>query len=295
MSHETGRQTTEVDRTDSPYESLVEWLTVYGERAGDAVVYSSAYLGVIAMVQVAIVMVLLSVPPNPAPVVVGLVVFAVYANDRIVDVDTDVVTAPKQASFVRRYRGELYVLAAASYGFAVALSAIGGPSALAITVIPGVLWVFYAREWTPTIGPHIRRLKELLLVNSIVVALGWSLALTFLPLAYGGTVADPVVAVIFAYYFLGTFANTELPNVFDMEADAAIGVSTLPLAVGVDRTRQLLYGIDLLVAAVVGAAVLVDVLPLLFAAPLLAGVGYSLCVTGCLGRVKNGRVLTIAA
>ncbi|MDX1565612.1 MAG: hypothetical protein R3236_09415, partial [Phycisphaeraceae bacterium] len=49
--------------------------------AGDAVVYSSAYLGVIAMVQVAIVMVLLSVPPNPAPVVVGLVVFAVYAND----------------------------------------------------------------------------------------------------------------------------------------------------------------------------------------------------------------------
>jgi len=91
-------------------------------------------------------------PPSPAAVVVGLVVFAVYTNDRLADVDTDVMSNPGQAAFVRRHRDVLYVLASIAYGLAVALSVLGGPIALAVALLPGVFWVCYATNWIPGAG-----------------------------------------------------------------------------------------------------------------------------------------------
>lgn len=274
---------------------LVEWLTIYGERAGDALVYSSAYLAFIAMAQVAIVMVLLSLPPNLAPVVVGLVTFSVYANDRLEDVDTDAKTHPEQAAFIRRHQGWLYPLAAIAYGLAVSISVLGGPVALVITILPGVFWILYATDWIPDAGIHVRRLKELFIVNSAVVALAWAVSLTFLPIAFADAAITPAVVVVFCYFFLGTFVNVEIPNVRDMDGDRAIGVATMPTVFGVRRTRQVLYGIDIFVAGILVSAVLGDYLSVYLAAALLVGLVYSLGVTALIGRYENNRLLTIAA
>ena len=276
-------------------ERFVDWLTVFGERTGDVLVHSSAYLAVIAMAQVAIVMVLLSIRPNLAPIVVGLVTFAVYSFDRLADADTDAVSNPDQAAFVRANGNVLYVLASTAYGIAVALSVLGGPVALAITITPGAFWVLYASDWVPDVGVHFRRLKELLVVNSVVVALAWALTLTFLPLAFTGRAFTPAAAVIFVYFLLGTFVNAEIPNVRDMAGDRAIGVSTMPIVFGVRRTRQSLYAIDLVTIVLLAYAVAVGHVSSILAAALLVGLGYSLVVTGLLGRTEDVRLLTIAA
>lgn len=289
-----GRQIS--DHQGTPWlTGLVELLTRYGERAGDALVYSSAYLAFIAMVQVAIVMVLLSLPPSLAPIVVGLVTFSVYASDRLEDVDSDAKTHPQRAAFIRRHKGWLSVLAAISYGLAVAFSVLGGPLALAITILPGVFWVLYATDWISDVGIHVRRLKELFIVNSAVVAIAWAVTLTFLPIAFAGVQTTPVAAVVFGYFFLGTFVNAEIPNVRDMDGDRQIGVRTMPIAFGVRRTRQALYGIDLLMVGIVGYAVLNGYLTVDLATALLVGLIYSVGVTYFLGRYENNRLLTIAA
>jgi len=273
---------------------IVELLTAYGERAGNALVYSSAYLAAIAMAEVAIAMVLLSLPPNPAPVVVGLVTFAVYTNDRVADVDTDAVSDPDRSAFVRRHRDTLYVLASVAYGLAVAISVLGGPVALAVTLLPGVFWVAYAADWVPSVAPHFRRLKQVLLVNSLVVALAWATTLTALPVAFTDAAVTPATAVVFAYFLLRSFVDTELPNVRDVDADAAAGVATLPTVLGVARTRRVLYGVDLATAATLAAATLAGVLAPGIAAALGLGVAASLAVTALAGRVDDGAVLGVA-
>ncbi|MFC6786562.1 UbiA family prenyltransferase [Halobaculum halobium] len=293
MSHESN-YTSDGREATGRAGRIVELLTRYGERTGNALVYSSAYLAVIAMAEVAIAMVLLSLPPNPAPVVVGLVTFAVYTNDRVADVDTDAVSDPDRAAFVRRHRNTLYLLASASYGLAVAISVLGGPVALAVTLIPGVFWVAYAADWVPGVAPKLRRLKEVLVVNSLVVALAWATTLTALPVAFTDAAVTPATAVVFAYFLLRSFVDTEIPNVGDVEADRAIDVSTLPVVFGVATTRRILYGVDLLTAGIVAAAALAGVIGSGFVLALGVGLAYSLVVTALLGRADND-TLALAA
>lgn len=274
---------------------LVASLTAYGEPLGNVLLYSSAYLAFVAMVYVAVVMVLLGLPANLAPVVGGLVTFAIYANDRLVDVEADAATNPRRSAFVRRHRDELYFLAAVAYGLAVALSVLGGPITLAVTLMPGVLWVLYAMDWIPEVWFRIRRLKELVVVNSALVAFAWAASAILLPVGYTGAPLTTATVFVFTYFFLRSFTNSEIPNVRDVDADRAVGVSTLPVALGVDRTRQILLGVDFLTAAIVGYAGLFGYLPTLPTVALLVGVGYSLVVTSLLGRVEAEGLLALAA
>lgn len=283
-------------RSSAPVlDRFVGWATAVGDRVGDVLVYSSAYLAAIAMTQVAIAMLLLSIPPNPAPVVVGLVTFAVYSNDHIADMDVDEISNPRQAAFVRRHRNVLYTLAAVAYGLALALAALGGPMALAITLLPGGFWILYASDWVPDVGLHFRRLKELLIVNSAVVALAWAASLTFLPLAFAGADFSPAAALVFGYFLLGTFGNTEIPNARDMAADRAAGVRTMPTEFGVERTRRILYVLDLVMIGALAYAVRSDVIAPVLAGALILGLAYSLVTTSLLGRVEQEGLLTIAA
>lgn len=276
-------------------ERLVGWLTEVGEVAGNVLVYSSAYLAAVAMLEVAIAMVLLSLPPSPAPVVVGLVTFAVYANDRIADADTDVVTTPEKAAFVTRHRDLLYGLSAVAYGLALTISVVGGPLAVGIALLPGMFWVLYASDWIPEVGVSVRRLKEVLVLNSVVVALAWATTLTFLPLAFGGQAPPGPVLFVFGYFLLRSFVDTEIPNVRDVEGDAAIGVATLPVVFGVGGTRLVLYAVDLLTAGLVLYAVWADLVPLAHAVALAIGLLYSTGIVSFVGRFEDVPALAIAS
>ncbi len=295
MSSETKHLSNKTDRRTGLHSRAVAATTTHGQRLFDALRYSSAYLALIAMAEVVIVMFALSLPPSPAPLVVGLVTVAVYVNDRIADVDTDVVSMPKQAAFVRRHKDVLYVLASVAYGMAVAISVLGGPFALVITLLPGAFWILYATDWVPNVGVRFRRLKDVFLVNSAVVALAWAATLTFLPLAFADGSVTLATGLVFSYFFLRVFGNTEIPNVRDVDGDRAIGVSTLPVVLGVARTRQVLYGLDLVTAAVVLVAISEGHLPVLLGPPILAGIAYSLTVTSLLGRYDAEGLLAKAA
>ncbi|SFR35591.1 UbiA family prenyltransferase [Halogeometricum limi] len=295
MSNESGSLSLRAENVQSSYRALFEVALSLFERAKDAFFYSSAYLVLVAIAEVVTVTYALSVELNAAPVVVGLVTFAVYMGDRIADVDTDELSNPDQCAFVRRHYRVLSVLSAASYGLAIALSMLGGPLALAITLLPGAFWILYASDWLPSVGAQFSRLKDVLVVNSAVVAAAWAVAVVFLPLAFADAAFTSTAAVVFAYFFVDTFVNTEIPNVGDRAADEAIGVSTLPVVFGVARTRQILHALNLALVPLLGFALLAGLVSTPVTVGILVGVAAVSVVVSFLGRTDNGRLLSVAS
>ncbi|MWV64777.1 hypothetical protein GRS48_08070 [Halorubrum sp. JWXQ-INN 858] len=301
MSQQTESPSSIVDGTNPSYRPDTSRLTGYLKRLGSTLVYSSVFMALVAAVEVGIATALLGVPLTAAPLVVALVTFAVYTTDSVADADTDARSNPGRATYARRYGDQLMIAAAGAYGVAVAIAVLGGPLALALTVLPGAFWVVYASDWLPETGRSIERvtgdlprLKDVLLVNSALVATGWAVALTFLPLAFADAAVTPTVVVVFAYFFLRSFVDAELPNVRDVDADAAIGVATLPVVVGVTWTRRALYGVDLGTAALIAVAASAGLIAWPFAAALLVGLAVSLGVTALAGRVSDTDVLGVA-
>ncbi|MFB6298062.1 MAG: UbiA family prenyltransferase [Salinirussus sp.] len=268
---------------------------MHGERVRAVLFYSSAYLAVIAAAEVLLVQLLLSLPPSPAPLVVGLVTFAVYANDRLAEPESDALSNPDRTAFVRRHGRLLYVLAALAYGLAVALSVLGGPVAFALALLPGVAWLGYAVGWDPIERSSVGRIKEVLFVNSVLVAAAWSLTVVCLPVAFADAGFGPATGVLVAYFLLATFVNAEVANAGDVETDREIGAATLPVVLGVGRARQVLYGVTLVVAGVLGAAVAVGYLRTGTALALAVGLVSLAAVVGCLGRTDRNGLLTVAA
>jgi 4-hydroxybenzoate polyprenyltransferase len=265
-----------------------------GKPVRDFLLYSSAYLALIAIAEVLIVTELLSLPLSPAALVAGLLTFAVYGNDRVADVETDAKTAPGRAAFVKRYHRLLYALSAAAYGLAVALGVLGGPVAFGLALVPGIVWLAYAQDWLPSFG-QVKRLKQVFLLNSVLVAGAWALVIVFLPIAFVGAPITPAAGVVFLFFFLATFVNVEIPNVRDRAGDREIGVKTLPVVFGVEGTRYALYSVASVVAAILAAAFLDGIIAL----PAVIGLAVSLLslvgVVSFLGRTGNNGALTIAA
>lgn len=264
------------------------------DRIKHFLVYSTLYLVFVAMIEVATVHVILSVPWNPAPVVVGLVTFSVYAGDRIADADTDELSNPEQSGFVVRHKRVLSVFTALSYGLAVAIAVTGGPVALAITLVPGAFWILYASDWLPDASAFASRLKEKLVVGSAIVSLAWALSVVVLPLAFADAPFTPLAGVLFVYFLVDTFVTTEIINVRDVDGDAAIGVDTLPVVFGVERTRHILYGLDLLLVGVVSAAIAVGIVSLVVGLALLVGLVYALGLAYFVGRSTQHTRMGIA-
>jgi len=247
-------------------------------------VYSSLHIAVIAVIEVAIATILLGLEPNPALLVVGLVTFAVYANDRIADVETDAHSNPQQASFVRQHQNLLYLLGAVAYGLAVMLAVLGGVVALILTLLPGAFWVLYATSWLDGLSNTVNRLKEVILVNTAIVALAWTVTVTFLPIAFASGPAPLETGIVFVYFFLRDFVHTEVPNIPDRESDAKINVDTIPSAYGLFATRRALYIINLLTLVLISVAAVWGYFEPVYAAGLFLALGYSFGVTALIGR-----------
>jgi len=265
-----------------------------GKPVRDFLLYSSAYLAFIAVAEVLIVTELLSLPLTPAPLVAGLLTFAVYGNDRVADVETDEQTTPARTAFVKRYHRLLYTLSAVAYGLAVALAVLGGPVAFALALVPGAVWIAYAQDWLPVSG-RIKRLKQVFILNSVLVAGAWALVIVFLPLAFVGGALTPTAGIVFSLLFLAAFISVEVPNVRDRDGDREIGVKTLPVVLGLRGTRYFLYSIVGLSIAIAVTAFLTGILSQAAAIGFTVSLLVLLGIIRCLGRTDNTGALTIAA
>jgi 4-hydroxybenzoate polyprenyltransferase len=257
--------------------------------------YSSAYLALVGAAEALIVTYLLSLSPSPAPAVIALVTFAVYANDRLVDLETDSTSSPRRMAFVDRHSEALYVLAAVSYGLAAALSALGGPLAFGITLLPGAAWLVYAIDWVDLSSVRFDRAKEIPVVSSLIVSGAWAMAVVLLPVAFADRVMTPAGGVLFVYFLLAAFVSAEVANVRDVESDARNGIATMVTFLGVARSRIALWAVSLIAATLPAVAAVRGIVTPATAAILALGIVPLFAVVALLGRAGDGGGLTIAA
>ncbi|MDD1662598.1 MAG: UbiA family prenyltransferase [Methanomicrobiales archaeon] len=244
----------------------------------DFLVFSSVYLALeaAAMAYVSCFMQELPFPPEGF-IIPFLIAFAIYNLNRKTDEDEDAINREDRYSFTKRYEKVLFGLSIAGIGVSLALSALHGPAAVLVTLIPFISGTLYSVRWLPPGLPY-RRLKEIPFVKNLMVGFAWAFFLSLLPVYLNNAVPDTRTLIMcLLFFFWGIMAST-IPDIRDRVGDARTGVRTIPVIYGEEKTKGLLSWMNL---AFTLPLVLLSVacLPLLRAGILLVSGIYSL---GCI-------------
>lgn len=217
--------------------------------------FTHAYYALTGVAMTATVVLVLGVPMTAAPLVVGLGVIAIYAGDRVVDVDRDGLSNAGRVAFVRRHEPFLSLLAVLSYLLVVGIALLDGPIAFGLTLVPCMAWGLYVMEWLPSTVDRGRRLKDYVVLNTVLVSGTWATLVVSLPVVMADERVTPLFAVLFVYVFLEMFMNVELGNWGDYEDDLNNDVRTLVTVLGYGTTRRVLSALPVATILVFACAV----------------------------------------
>jgi 4-hydroxybenzoate polyprenyltransferase len=165
-----------------------------------------------------------------------LITFAVYSLNIVTDSKEDSINRaqahPKKAKCY-------LILSIFSMIASLTIGIMDSFSAFFVLIVPLLIGLVYSIK----ISKSFPRLKEIVGVKSIVVALSWGVTGAFLP----ATMYDiPLykAGLVFFYVFAQILVNTIIFDALDVKGDHASGIKTIPLALGIKKTRALLLGIN---------------------------------------------------
>ena len=162
------------------------------------------------------------------------VIYSVYSLNKVTDREEDAINMPARSTFVAGNERFLLTLAIASYIVALLLGLIENPFAAGILLVPFLSGIIYSTNSLSIIG--IPRLKDIFLVKSLIVAFSLAVCAAFLPALHLHSSAK--LYFIFPFFFSKVFINTVLFDVRDVEGDTLNSVKTIPVVIGIKRTRQ---------------------------------------------------------
>jgi 4-hydroxybenzoate polyprenyltransferase len=209
----------------------------------------------------------LSFEPVPLFIVFAVTLF-VYSFNRLTDLAEDEQNVPGRASFIEQYGTILFAIGGVLYLIATGLAIVGGIPGSPAMIVPLVVAVLYS-----VVG-----VKRLLLVKNLLVGLSWGM----IPLGVGvyyETVRTADILFIFVFITAALTIAAVVFDIKDIEGDQLEGIRTVPIVVGVERTRQMAAGASLLLGLSAVGAVVVDLVHwqyLLLAPFTIYMAGYSL-------------------
>jgi 4-hydroxybenzoate polyprenyltransferase len=161
-----------------------------------------------------------------------LVIFAVYGLNKFTDKTEDLINRPENSCISSNY---YLILSIASMltGFFIGL--MDGIEVFLILVTPVIIGVGYSVK----ISKSVPRLKEIVGVKSIIVALSWALTGCLLPESIGVTKLQASL-IVFGYIFIRVFVGTILCDLLDRKGDLASGIETIPTKLGKCKTKKFL-------------------------------------------------------
>ncbi len=161
-----------------------------------------------------------------------LVTFAVYGLNKFTDKKEDSINRPETLPKAPGYY-LFFSIVSMIIGFLIGLSE--GIWYFFVLLTPVMIGIIYSVR----ISKSIPRLKEIVGVKSLVVALSWALTGCLLPDPFC-TMKFQVIIVVFVFIFIRVFVGATLFDVLDKEGDLASGVQTIPLKLGRKKTKALL-------------------------------------------------------
>ncbi len=173
-----------------------------------------------------------------------LATFSVYNINRKTDEKEDAINHSDRHSFTSRYGKVLSTSAILTYILAIALALCYGVKTALISVIPLICGILYSIAWLPKKFKY-RRLKEIPFVKNLVVAFAWALTPALLPVYSVSSSVDAVTLIVIIFFFTLVFINSVVFDMRDTEGDAASGVKTIPVIIGLPKAIKFLSGLNI--------------------------------------------------
>jgi 4-hydroxybenzoate polyprenyltransferase len=157
-----------------------------------------------------------------------------------------------------------------------------------ISAVPLLSGLIYSTPIFPK-GFRYRRLKEIPVAKSLLVAFAWALPPALLPVYIAGASPDLVTLAVILFFFSLVFINTVLFDIRDVEGDRATGVRTIPVCIGVTNTKILLTLVNILFGGAV-VALLYSRIPLIYLGMLIIGMIYAQAYIMLYQKVSTGNL-----
>lgn len=274
----------------SPLEQLIRIVANKTGQIFELLLYSSVYLGCAVAGMAYTCCYLQGISPSlPIIVVLAGVVFSVYNLNRKTDEAEDALNHGKRFEVTSRLEKPLFIAALLSYAIVLVIAAMSGPATVLVALIPLISGIFYSVPLLPRTW-HYRRLKEIPAIKNIVVAGAWGLSFSLVPVFMTGSSPSLVTGVVFLFIFAWTVIGSVLPDIRDRDGDAATGVKTIPVILGVRETRVFLTVFNGCTAGCLLTAGLLC-LPLTSCGVLLCSVVYSQACILAIGNRKTDDIL----
>lgn len=165
-----------------------------------------------------------------------LITFAVYTLNLVTDSKEDAINRSIPGRKTKAY----LVLSICSTIVSLVIGALISVYAFFVLFLPLIIGFIYSVK----LAKSLPRLKEIVGIKSIVVAFSWGITGAFLP----ATMDDPIPlykeVLVFLYIFAQILVNTIIFDTLDVKGDHASGIRTIPLALGIMKTRILLLSIN---------------------------------------------------
>jgi 4-hydroxybenzoate polyprenyltransferase len=162
----------------------------------------------------------------------GLIVYSVYTLDRVLSTKEDEINQIELMGSNKKIG-----LAVSSLTFIVGCYIFASVHRLEIALFPFIVGYFYNKGLN--FGKYSIKLKGSYGIKNLVVGITWSI---FIVGSTGYSFGLPLL-VVFLFMCSKSFINSTINDFKDVDGDILSGLRTLPIALGKQKTRNLLLGL----------------------------------------------------
>jgi len=183
---------------------------------------------------------------------VASIVLCIYQWNRLTDAREDAINCPDVLDAAMARRHAIEIGCAVLLGIAAILVTLSHSTEKLILVLVALgLGLAYG---TPIV--RRRRLKSMFLIKNVSSSFGW----TLLTVLYPASIATPAVWLAFGCMFGAVFVVELLWDLRDVAGDAAAGIRSVPIVLGVRATTRLILIVNAIPAALVVIGITTHVL-----------------------------------
>jgi len=164
---------------------------------------------------------------------VFLITFAIYNIDRSSETRLDKINHPERQNFVSSQR---YLLHISMVSYATAMIIAVSTELRLLLLFPLMVSILY----------KYAGLKRIYLLKNITVATAWAIPATFIPALSESSIPIGVAWAFFSFFLLKTFVNAVAYDIKDIKGDARFTINTLPVKIGIQKTKMMLYIITII-------------------------------------------------
>lgn len=179
--------------------------------------------------------------------------FSLYTLNRLTDEEEDAINNPKRRAFFSKYGREIFLSAASMYAIALILCSLNNIASFVICITVLLLGVSYSVEWVPKkLAAYLgfKRFKDPIVIKNSIIALTWSITMVLLPIYFNSSPFTLLALLVFMFIFLRGIVNTVFFDMRDVEGDKINRVRTIPVVLGIKKTKLLLLFFNTLIGLI---------------------------------------------